>query len=189
MDTPQTTVQNEDAIDAGSGQDDLYLAAWREFGQAMSRLAASYEIDPEHREDLLQNIQLALWQSFANYAGKCSLRTWVYRVAHNTAATHVLRRKRVRQNRWVSIEELDSARDTFEAQSVLDNQALLRRVQSLVLQLKPVDRDVLLLYLEGFEPREIADVVGLSSNLVAQKVHRTKKQLKQKLAGDDDEHE
>jgi DNA-directed RNA polymerase specialized sigma24 family protein len=34
----------------------------------------------------LQEIRIALWRSFANFDGRCSLRTWVYRVAHNTAA-------------------------------------------------------------------------------------------------------
>lgn len=53
-----------------------------------------------------------------------------------------------------------------------------RKVKDLIEQLKPVDRDVLLLYLEGLKAAEIAEVVGISPGNVAQKVHRAQKYLK-----------
>ena len=55
---------------------------------------------------------------------------------------------------------------------------MFERLGAIVQKLKPIDRDVLLLYLEGLEASEIAEVVGISPNLVAQKVHRTKQVLK-----------
>jgi RNA polymerase sigma-70 factor (ECF subfamily) len=44
-------------------------------------------MNPEDRRDLLQEIHLALWRSFATFDDRCSLRTWVYRVAHNVATS------------------------------------------------------------------------------------------------------
>ena len=54
---------------------------------------------------------------------------------------------------------------------------MLEALGALIQRLKAIDRQVLLLYLEGLEVAEIAEVVGLSSNHVSQKVLRTRKLL------------
>ena len=72
----------------GANQDERYAQAAETFGGAIERLARAYEAGPEERRDLVQDIHVALWRSFAVFDGRCSLRTWVYRVAHNTAASH-----------------------------------------------------------------------------------------------------
>ena len=79
--------------DAGrtAGQDQRYAEAAAAFGPALERLARAYERDPDKRRDLLQDIHVALWRSLARFDGRCSLRTWVYRVAHNTATSKVRR--------------------------------------------------------------------------------------------------
>jgi RNA polymerase sigma-70 factor (ECF subfamily) len=148
----------------------------------MARLAAAYERDPALREDLLQDIHLAVWQSLANFKGECALRTWTYRVAHNTAATHVLRQVRSRREQWVTLEELESTPDESDHERFVDEWGVFERLGTIIQKLKPIDRDVLLLYLEGLEASEIAEVVGVSPNLVAQKVRRTKQVLQRYFA-------
>ena len=69
----------------------LYDEAAAAFGPALARLAVAYERDPHRRQDLLQDIHFALWRSLAAFDGRCALRTWVYRVAHNVATSHALR--------------------------------------------------------------------------------------------------
>ena len=76
----------------------------------MDRLARACEADPEARRDLAQEIQLALWRSFEGFDGRCSLRTWVYRVAHNAAASHVLRQRRAKGAILVGLEEIERCR-------------------------------------------------------------------------------
>ncbi len=88
--------QSESSLDERVSQEDLYHQAADSFGAALERLARAYEADPDKRRDLMQEIHLALWRSFDGFAGRCSLRTWVYRVAHNTAASHVIRQRRSR---------------------------------------------------------------------------------------------
>jgi RNA polymerase sigma-70 factor (ECF subfamily) len=78
------------------------------FGQAIARLIRVYEADADRRADLRQEVHIALWRSFAGFDGWCSMRTWVYRVAHNVAATHVLTQKRIRAQDLVSLEVLDA---------------------------------------------------------------------------------
>jgi hypothetical protein len=70
----------------GKSQEDLYRETSATFRAAPDRPARAYEADPENRRDLIQEIHLALWRSFEGFDGRCSLRTWVYRVAHNAAA-------------------------------------------------------------------------------------------------------
>ena len=169
--------------------DDLYGQAVEQFGQSLTRLAAAYEADQSHRQDLLQEIHLALWRSFAGFNNQCSLRTWVYRVAQNTAATHVRQHKRVRLSQLVSLEELSEIPDEFDSVKQLNESIVLDRIGVLLRRLKSIDRDVLLMYLEGMEAAEIADIVGISASNVAQKVHRTKKFLQNYfLAGGDHGH-
>src|SRR5688572_32831220 len=80
-----------DGARAAADQDARYAEAAAAFGPALERLARAYERDPDKRRDLLQEIHVALWRSLSRFDGRCSLRTWVYRVAHNTATSKVLR--------------------------------------------------------------------------------------------------
>jgi RNA polymerase sigma-70 factor (ECF subfamily) len=80
-------------------QDDLYEQVTTQFGAALDRLARSYEADPDKRRDLLQEIHFAVWRSLATFGGQCSLRTWVYRVAHNAMMNVASSPEGVRKNR------------------------------------------------------------------------------------------
>jgi RNA polymerase sigma-70 factor, ECF subfamily len=186
MDLIQSMLRRDAGADAVPAvmerQDDLYRSAAIELGPAMARLAAAYERNPALREDLLQDIHLAVWQSLANFKGECSLRTWTYRVAHNTAATHVLRQKRTRREQWVTLEELENMPDESDSERFVDGWGVFEKLGTIMQKLKTIDRDILLLYLEGLEAFEIAEVVGVSPNLVAQKVRRTKQVLQRYFA-------
>jgi RNA polymerase sigma-70 factor, ECF subfamily len=77
-----------------ASQDNLYKEAADQYGSVLERLARAYEADAEKRRDLLQDIHFQLWRSFQRFDARCSVRTWVYRVAHNVAASHVIRERR-----------------------------------------------------------------------------------------------
>src|SRR6202046_3206899 len=118
-----------DGMDRGN-QDERYTSAAAEFGPALERLVRSYEADPAERRDLLQDIHFALWRSFAGFEGRCSLRTWVYRVAHNTASSHVSRRKR--SAKGVSIEELEMADDSAGPEKIVGEQRMLEKLMTMI---------------------------------------------------------
>ena len=155
------------------GQDALYQEAAATFGRALERLARTYEADPDKRRDLSQEIHLALWRSFAGWKGQCSLRTWVYRVAHNVAASHVIQQRRAKAQVLTSIEELEHLPDPSVNRSA-DIRHALERLLGLVQSLKPLDRQVILSYLEGMDAASIGEIVGLSPGNVATKIHRIK---------------
>jgi RNA polymerase sigma-70 factor, ECF subfamily len=164
-------------VTEAADEPDWYDNAIVEFGASLARLAAAYELDRAQQQDLLQEIHLALWRSFATFRNQCSLRTWVYRVAHNTAATHVRRQMRAGASRLVSLEELEDVPGQSDAERSLDESSVLGKLTALIQRLRPLDRDVMLLYLEGTSASAIGEVTGLSPANVAQKIHRTKKVL------------
>jgi RNA polymerase sigma-70 factor (ECF subfamily) len=155
--------------------DALYEEAVQAFGAAIERLAGSYELDAHKRQDLLQNIHLNLWRSFERFNGQCSLRTWVYRVAHNVAATHVIDERRRRSRPLVGLEELD-VREVGVAPDA-DRRVLVSRLMELVQRLRPLERELVVLYLEGLNAAEIGEVMGISAGNVATKISRIKKVL------------
>lgn len=158
-------------------QDELYGEAAEEYGPAIERLARSYEADPEKRRDLLQEIHLAIWRSFEGFRADCSLRTWVYRVAHNVAASHVVSHQRQRARPQVSLEEIAALPDDRDVHGEIDRQKTLEQLYAFIRQLKPVDRQVILLYLEGMDAASIGEVTGISPGNTATKIHRIKKVL------------
>ena len=154
-------------------QDDLYHEAAALYGAAVERLARAYEADAEKRRDLGQEIHFALWRSFERYEARCSLRTWVYRVAHNTAAAHVVRQRRS-SRALISLEELDAASDGADAERDSHERIALQKILQLVQRLKPVDRQVMLLYLEGVDTAAIGEITGVSHGNVRIQIHRIK---------------
>jgi RNA polymerase sigma-70 factor (ECF subfamily) len=158
-------------------QDDLYREAADTYTAALERLARAYEANPEVRRDLLQEIHIALWRSFEGFDGRCSLRTWVYRVAHNTAVSHVILQRRKNSQTLVGLEELEDVPDLREGERAADQRHALERLWELVQSLKPLDRQVILSYLEGLDAASIGEITGLSPGNVATKIHRIKNTL------------
>jgi len=165
----------------GLNQDDLYQQTAAEYGAALDRLARAHEADADKRRDLLQEIHIALWRSFAAFEGRCSLRTWIYRVAHNAAASHVLQSRRAKSRNLVSLDVLDETPDERGSYQAVDRQHDLERLLVLIQRLKPLDRQIMLLYLEGEDAASIGEITGVSTGNVATKVHRIKQILAQRF--------
>lgn len=155
-------------------QDDLYQDAANSYGAALDRLARAYEADPDKRRDLVQEIHFALWRSLERYEARCSLRTWVYRVAHNTAASHVVRQRRSNTRNLASLEELEASPDPADPERHTQQRMALERLLKLVQKLKPLDRELVLLYLEGMDASSIAEITGVSAGNVRIQIHRIK---------------
>ncbi|MGA8728644.1 MAG: RNA polymerase sigma factor [Terracidiphilus sp.] len=159
-----------------TSQDSLYRQMAEAHGSSLERLARAYEFDDEIRRDLLQEIHLQLWRSCAYFDQRCSVRTWVYRVAHNVATRHVVRESRTR-SRLVSVEDLDTMPGSEQPEIGAEAEAL-DRLSLLIQRLKPLDRQIIVSYLEGLEARTIGEITGLSAANIAMKIHRIKNVLK-----------
>jgi RNA polymerase sigma-70 factor, ECF subfamily len=169
-------------LDRVPGQDERYSAVAAEFGGAIERLARAYEAQADARRDLIQDIHVAIWRSLETFDGRCSLRTWVYRVAHNTAANHVQRRRRWRGVQETTLEALSSVADTDNPEVNAGDRQALDRLMSIIHALGSPDRQVALLYLEDLDAAAIGEVTGLSAGAVAVKIHRLKALLAKRFA-------
>jgi RNA polymerase sigma-70 factor, ECF subfamily len=156
-------------------QDRQYQDAVAQFGPALNRLGRAYEADASLIDDLLQEIHFAIWRSFASYDGRCSVRTWVFRVAHNTAASHVLKRTRLSRKVLVTLDEVEPVLDPHPiGVEVVARRQALDRVFALIHQLDPFDRQIMVAYLEEMDAAAIGELTGLSPGAVATKIYRVK---------------
>lgn len=159
-------------------RDTLYDRAVNAHAAALERLARSYEADPDKRQDLLQEIHLALWRSFRAFDERCSLRTWVFRVGHNVGATHIVKQRRT----FAALVDLDAVPDIAsdtDVEDAVDRRVMVERLLALVQTLRPLDRQVVLLYLEDNDAMTIGEITGLTPANVATKISRLKKVLGQ----------
>lgn len=150
----------------------LYRQAGAQFAPALARLARSAERDAEKARDLEQEMHCALWTSLARFDGKCALKTWVYRVAHNVAADHVARA--VRGPKRVALDEIETLPSPGNVEAETAEALVLAQVGELIHHLPPVDMQVIVLWLEGESGAGIAEITGLSAGAVSVRVHRIK---------------
>lgn len=143
---------------------------------ALGRLCRHYEASPEARRDLEQEILLALWRALGSFRGECSERSFVYRVAHNVAATHVLRAAREGRRTHEPAPPAPTPEPTLEARSAL---ALLEsRLRALDLPA----RQLVLLALEGCSTAEMAAITGLSATNVTTRLSRARRALSEETS-------
>jgi RNA polymerase sigma-70 factor (ECF subfamily) len=164
-------------------RDRLYAEAAETLGPALARLARAVERDAERARDLEQDIHLAIWRSLDGFAGECALSTWVYRVAHNVAASHKL--NGVRAARLVGLEQIIDLPSADNPEHIAGEAHALVRLHGLIARLTPDDRAVILLYLEGLDARQIGEITGHTANHIGVKVHRIKALLTRHFSSGD----
>lgn len=157
-----------------------YESIFNSCGPALVRLTASYESLPQAREDLLQEILLAIWKALPGFRGDCSEKTFALRVAHNRCLTHVWRRsKSARRQDFDELPEVPDPRKSPETM-LIDS----RRRETLLAAIRalPVNfRQVITLALEDLTTAEIAAVLGLTQNNVAVRLNRARNALRKIL--------
>lgn len=162
----------------GATQDEQFANLMREHGAMLMRFAASFERNRHAREDLVQDIMLAVWQAVPHFRGESSLKTYIIAVAHRRCAAHVM--KAVANPHH---EELDDAWEDEqpgpETMARLGQQQ--ERLLAAVRELPPGQRQLVLLALEGMCHDEIASLLGISKNNVGVRLNRAKAALKQRL--------
>jgi RNA polymerase sigma factor (sigma-70 family) len=144
-------------------------------GPALARLAASYTRSTSDRDDLLQDIALAIWRALPRFRGECSVRTFVLRIAHNRSIAHLSqRRAEVR----FDDERVETEDPAPSADVQLTQAQRLEQLAQAVRQLPLVYRQVIALALEGLAYKEIADVLGITESNVGVRLNRARDQLK-----------
>ncbi len=142
------------------------------------KVAYTYSQPGEDCEDLIQDIAVQLWRSFPGYDPSRKFSTWMYRVALNVAISN-LRRTGQRNPKFVSIDGEDVPE--LAAPEAPESDERIAFLNQFISQQDPLNRALLLLYLEEYSYREIADVLGISETNVATKISRLKQRIRQEM--------
>lgn len=169
---------------SAESRDDRYVRLLQEHDRALRRLAASYERDPSKQQDLVQDIWLAVWQALPRFRGDCSERTFVFRIAHNRAVSHVDHWQRRRTD---SLDEYAPlAAPEPDPEHALSTQQRHERLRTAVQALPVGLRQIVVLSLEGLSHAEVAEIVGITENNVAVRLTRARAALARLMGARED---
>ena len=126
--------------------------------------------DADEVADLFQEVLVKLWNGYDSFQGKSDIKTWIYRVTLNTCIT-IDRKKRRRNRAMLSMDV-----DYFDRQE--QETAQVRILHERIARLQPLDRAIILLWLEQISYGEIGEIVGISAKNVSVRLARIRVQLK-----------
>lgn len=124
---------------------------------------------------------MALWRALPAFRGDASRRTWLYRIAHNVAISASTRIRSRGKREEPILETSDHAAASLNAEQELLQKEKQRLLLEGVRRLGVVDREIVLLHLEGLSNAEIEEVSGLSQAAVATRLTRIREKLKLKI--------
>lgn len=136
-------------------------------------LCKAYYPGYEDQKDVFQDIVLQLWKSFETFRGESQLSTWIYKVSLNTILAKVRQ-----EGRQIFTESIDSSEPIFSTAMADDDVELLNRV---IQSLKGLDKAIVILFLEGYKNKEIAQMLNLTATNVSTRLNRVKAELKTKF--------
>jgi len=129
--------------------------------------------DPSQFEDLYQEILIQLWKGYRSFRGDAKLSTWIYRVALNTSMTFLRDRKRKTRH----THEISEAIHIGVQDQPLEIKDQVDQLHKAIRKLPEEDRSIIILYLDDYPYKEIAEIIGLSSSHIGVKINRIKKKL------------
>jgi len=153
----------------------------RAHGDALERVVWGYVDNAPDREDLMQEILVALWRALPRFRGESSLRTFVLQVAHNRSITFATRRRR-----FADLPEEGLLPDpTPLVEERLIEQQHRDRLFAAIRRLPEAQRQAVMLHLEGLSQREIAAIQATSEGNVGVRLTRARKALRVLLVGEE----
>ncbi len=136
----------------------------------ISRICFSYAENGDDYQDLRQDVLINIWKGLANFRGASSSLTWIYRVVLNTCVSTLRKRSSRPATESLDLMALDIPA-TGDEEGLRERFEFLHR---LISELSPVDKAIVTMWLDERSYDEIAEVVGLSRNNIALRLHRIK---------------
>lgn len=142
----------------------------REHKSTIYTVCFMFSKDADEVNDLFQEVLINLWKGFSNFRRESQLTTWIWRVSFNTCISQERKKKRT------SHIPLEMNIDLFNDRD--DDTQQIQQLYQRIHQLKPFDRAIVLLWLEGIPYEEIAAIVGITVKNVSVRLYRIKEELK-----------
>lgn len=181
---PHAMPSMEIATDMGIDARDAFGDLLERHRKIVFKVVNTYAYDPHDRADLAQEIAVQLWRAYPAYDPQRRFSTWMYRIALNVAISHVRTTARHRRHAHVPLDESVLGQGMHElADDGADHERWqqVRALQRFIRQLKPLERAVLLLYLEERTYSDIADILGITETNVATKINRLKQRIRNEI--------
>ena len=124
-------------------------------------------------DDIRQEVLISLFKGYRNYRKECSESTWVYKVCINTCLFSL--RKFTPKLKTISFDELLEVH--FQDDTDHETKEKLEWLYSLIVQLNPMDRALILMWLDELSYEEIAMNMGIPRNTVASRLYRIKEKI------------
>ena len=150
---------------------DAFLERLGTHRKILYKIANAYCRRDADRDDLVSEMVLALWRSYERYDDRYAFSTWTYRVALNVAISFY--RKRCRNEAFEAAWD-----DSLDRRPAEERDEQLETLLAFVATLPPIDRALVLAYLDGYTHADIAGMLGLSQTNVATKISRLKERLR-----------
>jgi RNA polymerase sigma-70 factor, ECF subfamily len=143
----------------------------------LHKICNVYFIRNPYKEDYYQEILIRLWKSYPSFRNQSAFSTWLYRVALNTAIDIIRKQNLLPKHTELSKTEYNIA--DYKNNSESDNKDKLYLAINL---LSDIEKAIIILYLEDFNYKEIAEIIGISESHTGVKINRIKNQLIKILA-------
>ncbi len=122
-------------------------------------------------KDLAQEVFIKVWENLQSFRNQSSISTWIYRITVNCCLLEFRKKKTVPIGNHLN--HLQSAEINFKDHTELQQY----RMHQCISKLKPENKSIILLELEGLPQKEIADIMGLSHETIRVRIHRIKNEL------------
>ena len=147
------------------------------------KVANAYCRDPHDREDLAQEIAAQLWRGFPGYEpARAAFTTWAYRIALNVAISHARRAQRLDHLPLEAAPEDHPGLRVEDGSEAERERRRLAALHAVIARQPPLDRALLLLWLDERSQREIGEVLGIGEQNVSTRLHRLKQRIRAQLS-------
>ena len=162
-------------VNSAEGATEFVLQLWLQHQGAISRTLLASEADPAARQDLKQDIFLALHQAAERLQAAELPRAYLFRIVHNVTVDHIARAQR---HKWQPLDDEIQQHLLDDCPSAqLGEQQQSQQLMQAVRRLSPANRQVILLAMEDLPAPEIADILQVSHGAVRVRLNRAKTEL------------
>ena len=148
-----------------------FIALIKSHERLIYKVCSMYAVQPEDVKDIFQEIVLQAWKSFPGFKHNAKPGTWLYRVALNTAINY----KRA-HNKIKTVGQAELLNEQGICLPELDEEYKL--MHRMICMLPPVEKAIVMLYLDDYSYKEMAEIMGMSETNIGTKLMRIKEKLK-----------
>ena len=177
---PETEFLDDKELVAGCVRDDRRKQEllYRKYAKTMFKICVAYEPNHDLAKDILQDAFIKVFKTISTYSHQGSLQGWIRRIITNTAIDH-FRQAKIAESRFFAIDSLERSEEPhLNGNGILESEDILKVVK----QLPDGARLVFNLYsLEGYNHKEISEMLGISEGTSKSQLSRAKQLLQEWL--------